>query len=496
MATPTSNFLGVTNFTPASLGVGRFVADGEKWGGGLGSGVNLTFSFPNLGFWNDNGYGQGNDADEWTNMAALSDAEQFAVRTALGVWDNYANINFTEIADSQVSAGEMRFAYSSQLPNFESAHAYFPSGNTAAGDVWFNPNIWNTDGGGISAGSFDFQTILHEIGHALGLKHTFDTSFNGGGNVMPAAQDNLFYSIMSYTASPWSAHGDNFADFFPTTPMYYDLVAIEAMYGTRPFHTGNDTYTFSDGLKYWQAIHDTGGVDTIVYTGGEATTIDLNPGHFSTLSESIRFRRADGTAVFSKATVTIGPNVVIEKAYGGDGNDTLIGNRSANTLLGRAGNDSLIGDYGNDSLLGGYGNDALRGGYGNDVLRGEGGNDTLRGDYGNDTLYGGAGADRFVFSTALSSSANHDRIMDYVAANDTVQLDNAVFTKLGAAGHLLKASFFRAATHALDANDYIVYNRATGNLYYDVNGVGAGGAHLIATFVNKPVLTASEFQII
>src|SRR4051794_11944850 len=46
MTTPLTNSIGATNFNPAALGVGRFVADGERWSGGLGTAVALTFSFP------------------------------------------------------------------------------------------------------------------------------------------------------------------------------------------------------------------------------------------------------------------------------------------------------------------------------------------------------------------------------------------------------------------------------------------------------------------
>ena len=125
MATPTSNFLGASDIDPALLGVGRFAVYGAKWGGELGTGATLSFSFPNLGFWEPDNYGAANDVDEWTNMRALSDAEQFAVRIALGVWDNYANINFLEIADTEFDVGEIRFAYSNTLPNHHAAHAYF-----------------------------------------------------------------------------------------------------------------------------------------------------------------------------------------------------------------------------------------------------------------------------------------------------------------------------------------------------------------------------------
>jgi Ca2+-binding RTX toxin-like protein len=272
---------------------------------------------------------------------------------------------------------------------------------------------------------------------------------------------------MSYTASPFSAAGDNYASFYPTTPMFYDLAAIEQIYGVRAHATGNTTYLFKDGFKYWQAIHDTGGTDTIVYQGAENTTIVLLQGAMSSLSEAIQFKRPNNTAVYSKATVTIGPNVVIENATGGSGNDSLIGNVAANVLTGAGGNDTLSG---------------------------LGGNDRLRGNGGNDTMFGGFGYDAFLFNTAPGSS-NHDTIKDYVPAYDNIQLENAVFTKLGAAGYL-KSAYFRAAAFALDGNDYIIYHKATGNLFYDADAVGFGTRQLIATLTNKPTLTASEFVVV
>src|SRR4029077_2566830 len=125
------------------------------------------------------------------------------------------------------------------------------------------------------------------------------------------------------------------ASFYPTTPMYYDLLEIERMYGQRSYATGNTNYVFNDGTRYWQAINDTGGYDTIIYNGVEAVSINLNPGTFSTLSERIFF-----TGGSSKGTVTIGPNAVIEAARGGSGNDSLVGNGAANVLRGEVGNDT------------------------------------------------------------------------------------------------------------------------------------------------------------
>ena len=140
------------------------------------------------------------------------------------------------------------------------------------------------------------------------------------------------------------------------------------MYGQRAYATGNNNYVFNDGVRYWQAINDTGGNDTITYNGAENAVINLNPGTFSSLSEAIQFQRPDHSFVTSKATVTIGPHVVIENARGGNGNDTLTGNAANNNLNGSNGNDVLGGGAGNDYLNGGTGNDRLIGGTGNDMF--------------------------------------------------------------------------------------------------------------------------------
>jgi Ca2+-binding RTX toxin-like protein len=161
----------------------------------------------------------------------------------------------------------------------------------------------------------------------------------------------------------------------------------------------------------------------------------------------------------------------IESLTGGAGADTFLGDSLANVLTGNAGNDVLTGYAGNDTLLGGAGLDQLT---------------------------GGAGLDYFRFNTTPNTATNRDLIVDFVHGQDRIQLENAVFTKLGSAAtaHTLGSAFFWAGQAANDLNDYIVYNRATGALFYDVNGKAAGGSFLLAYLQNKPLLTASDFLVV
>ena len=171
------------------------------------------------------------------------------------------------------------------------------------------------------------------------------------------------------------------------------------------------------------------------------------------------------------------------------GNLYGIGNGLANTIAGAAGNNLIDGGTGNDRLFGGAGLDRLTGGAGND---------TLSGGAGLDWLSGGAGKDIFVFDTAPKGATNRDFIPVFSHADDTFQLQNAVLTSLGAqpGAHMLNPAWFHAGASAADANDYIVYNRATGVLAYDANGSDAGGVTLLAVLGNRPLLAANDFVVI
>jgi Ca2+-binding RTX toxin-like protein len=174
---------------------------------------------------------------------------------------------------------------------------------------------------------------------------------------------------------------------------------------------------------------------------------------------------------------------------------TLTGSAAINGT-GNALANLITGNTGANTLSGGTGNDVLNGGNGNDTLNGGGGNDTLAGGAGRDTLNGGSGLDGFLFNTVPNTSTNADTIVGYVVADDRFLLENSVFVGLGAATGTLAAGAFRAGTAAGDASDRIVYHAATGRVWYDADGSGAGTAVLVATVTGGLALSAGEFVIV
>jgi len=173
--------------------------------------------------------------------------------------------------------------------------------------------------------------------------------------------------------------------------------------------------------------------------------------------------------------------------FAGQGSDTVYTSTSY-TLTGASEIEVLsVNDHGATTAINLTGN-----GYGN-VILGNSGANTLNGAGGADYLLGFGGADNFAFTSTLGGG-NVDILGDFSAADDTIQLDDAVFTGLSAGG--LSPGAFVIGTAALDADDRILYNQATGQLYFDADGNGAGAAVLFAQLQGAPVISASDFTVI
>lgn len=155
--------------------------------------------------------------------------------------------------------------------------------------------------------------------------------------------------------------------------------------------------------------------------------------------------------------------------------------------------DTLLGDGGANAIWGGAGDDRLYGRLGADTIYGGSGNDILIGNEGNDVLVGGAGKDCFDFDRALGAS-NVDRIADFVAADDTIRLDDAVFSAMTAGA--LSSRAFGIGSTATSAAQRILYNPTSGQIFYDADGSGSGAAVLFATVAPGTALSAADFVVI
>jgi Ca2+-binding RTX toxin-like protein len=557
-----------------------------QWGTQNGVASTITYSFPNAltSTWVNN-YSADNEPNTWTGLDATG---QQYFKQALSAWSEIANITFAQVVDNQNTVGDIRVAFTDVIAQLGyDGWAYNPGSSPANGDIWLSKNL--TD---FSPGSKGYYTFLHELGHALGLKHPFESDVDNT-TTLPATQDNTQFSLMSYT--PYEGAGFQYTTIDATSysyaatkassPMLYDIAAIQFLYGANmTTRAGDDVYTFSNSQAELKTIWDAGGTDSFDLSNQTLDmVINLNAGAFSSLG--VKQITYEGALIAATENIAIAYNVTIENAIGGVGNDSLYGNDVSNTLSGGAGNDQIFGGSGNDlldwdanartgndtlsgglgddqfvidsltdvikeyfaegidtiwsqigyslaaianvenlsligsaavkgtgnglkntlqgnsaanTLNGGSGNDKLIGMDGNDKLIGGIGNDILNGGLGNDVLTGGKGKDIFQLTHALNAKNNIDRITDFVAVDDTLQLENSVFTSLVKTGKLavglLKAGV--DMNKAADANDYLIYNSTDGKLYYDADGSGSTVQTQIALLGTGLVLTEADFVII
>ncbi|MET1110864.1 MAG: M10 family metallopeptidase C-terminal domain-containing protein, partial [Allosphingosinicella sp.] len=346
---------------------------GAKW-----DTLNLTFSFPTSGS-NYNGTGLDSNGVNVYHID-LGPQQQTAARAAFAFISSVTGLTFTEITETDSVHANIRISQTADQ-DAPSAYGGFPSDfRGVAGDIWFgrtNQPYYDL----AFKGTWGFSTMMHEIGHTMGLKHGhqdytnldlsafFGTSPRFGSQSLTADRDGQAWSLMTYTPAPFTNSnfaGDKISQ--PQTYMQYDIAALQYMYGAN-FNTnsGDSVYTFSQttgemfingvgqgapaGNNIFLTIWDGGGNDTIDASNyANGVTIDLRPGEFSTVDQaqlvnSLTLQNLVSLAPGNFAMALLYNNdsrSLIENAKGGIGNDIFVGNTANNVLDGGAGSDTVI----------------------------------------------------------------------------------------------------------------------------------------------------------
>jgi Bacterial Ig domain/Peptidase M10 serralysin C terminal/RTX calcium-binding nonapeptide repeat (4 copies) len=271
-----------------------------------------------------------------TGFRTFTSAERQLVRDILAKTAALTNISFTEVTESGSTVGQMRLGVSQQSTS--KGIAFLPNAAGAgdqAGDVWMDVESML----GIAVGSEGYQALLHEIGHALGLRHPRNSDPGDNWSMQLLAQhDKQTMTVMSGTAA---ADGLFRSDWGPL-----DVLALRYLYGTRSTNTGDNTYALAATAgDIEQSITDDGGSDTIDASAlATGVQITLVPGGLS----NVGFSRA-GVVGVDNLAITVGS--LIENAIGTAADDELIGNDADNRLTGGLGNDWLDGGKGNDTAV-------------------------------------------------------------------------------------------------------------------------------------------------
>lgn len=391
---------------------------GSYWAGPevTGRPLFLTFSFPTLAPASHAAAGAMGAAV--STFQAFDAGDKAVARQALQAWAAASGLTFLEVSPGH---GDLQFAwYDFSGTSYQSfaGFAFYPSGQwTSASTPFFIDHRATGDVGGdvfldlgdAVGGLPGLGVLLHEVGHALGFKHPFET-FGTHDATLATVLDTTANTVMSYTGGQTGVLG----------PL--DTAAVAAVYGAAgSAGTQVSSWSWDAATEMLTQTGSNGAADTIIGVsvgdsiggrGGNDLLLGLDGNDM-----------LDGGAGDDILSGGAGADVL----NGSSGNDSLFGNGEADTLNGGIGDDSLSGDAGNDKLAGGDGNDVLDGGADADKLDGGAGMDTLYGGAGNDKLTGGDDADLLV------GGDGKDRL-DGGAGNDTAFGGTGRDTLLGGDG--------------------------------------------------------------
>lgn len=273
----------------------------------------------------------------------FSEIQRIATRTIFESLERVLAIDFIELDEAGENWGAIRLGNNEQSGKGTAGYAYLPNDPIAgdsSGDIYLALEFNR----GYQAGDPDLETLIHEIGHALGLRHPISEGLISGHAqssqraLLDLDENTTRHTVMSYKQHPQQLARIDWA--------LYDLLALRHLYGIRAYNPEDDIIPLDDMRgRYQSLIIDDAGIDVLDLSRMSlGVTINLNSGSFSSIG-----RTTKGTAAIDNIAIAFG--TVIEQLKGTNFTDLITGNDADNRIEPLSGYDSIDGGSGIDTVV-------------------------------------------------------------------------------------------------------------------------------------------------
>ena len=281
--------------------------------------------------------------DDQLGFQVFDEVQRVATRSIFDELGKVLAIDFSEIDETGGTWGSIRLGNNKQSEKGTAGYAYLPNdpnAGEASGDIYLAREFNHR----FRTGDPDLETLIHEIGHALGLIHPITmepislVTESLQRTALGPDENTTRYTVMSYEPHPQQLPRIDWG--------LYDLLVLRHLYGIRAYNPDDDSIQLDDMRgRYQSLIVDDGGTDLLDLSQMSlGATINLNPGSFSSIG-----RTATGSAAVDNIAIAFG--TLIEQLKGTSFTDLITGNDANNRLEPLSGYDSIDGGSGIDTVI-------------------------------------------------------------------------------------------------------------------------------------------------
>ena len=320
-------------------------------------------------------------------FVAIAQAQKGAIQSAFSYLSSLVNVTFEQDAQR----ADIKFGNNDQTSS--AGYATYPSTDPNRPSILMLDNSNNPENAGAQLGvkgSYGWQTLIHELGHAMGLKHPGAYNAGGGstpGPYLPKPLDNRSTSIMSYNNAPAStlvtlsgtstdtsySLRTSTAASTPSSFQVFDMAALQYLYGANTSQPAT-SMAVTDTFNKFETVWAPQGIELDAAATTRSNLFDLRAGGYSSIavrteaSHLADFKAQLKSQGFNDAKANIAASSVMSSLKAKKADATLYNGKNTMALSYGSQYSKVVGGAAADKFFAGTYSTDINGGDGVDTL--------------------------------------------------------------------------------------------------------------------------------